>query len=83
MLECCDVRQQPWLGMSPKQAAPLPDLAVALLFTSAEVQVVLDLPSLLEASFSQLLLSPGESQRRQTSLSVQLDYATGQERARR
>lgn len=54
---------------------------MALLLTSAEARRWLWFcPACYEASFSQLLLSPGESQRRQTSLSVELDYETGQER---
>lgn len=68
------------VGNEP-QAAPLPGVWPWRCFSPRQKRRWLWFcPACYGASFSRLLLSPGESQRRQTSLSVELDYETGQER---
>lgn len=68
------------VGNEP-QAAPLPGVWPWRCFSPRQkCRWIWFCPACYEASFSQLLLSPGESQRRPTSLSVELEYETGQER---
>lgn len=68
------------VGNEP-QAAPLPGVWPWCCFSPRQKRRLFWFcPACYEASFSQLLLSPGESQRRQTSLSVELDYETDLER---